>query len=206
MNFKESIKYRETLIKKVYDGEKMLQADRLWLLSNPIYNPIYDDEVLKGDILNLTPNQEYEINVKIKELNYYDGIFIPVIGIPIGKGDIKTEFCLLNLDEKEVKCQNTKMLAVMIDDKIKTAKFRFVSELGLMSILYKCEYYDPKMKVRIRANSDNPNRAFGMRKFWISDNEIEYRCKSPVELLSPFDAMVFSVQWMPIEQRTCWRS
>ena len=198
MNFKESIKYRETLIRKVYDGEKPAQDDRLWLLSNPIYNPIYEDEILKEDILNFTPNQEYEIEVKIKALNYHDGMFIPVIGVPVGKGDIKTEFRLLDLDEKEVKHQNTKMLAVMIDDKIKTAKFRFVSELGLMSILYKCEYYDPKMKVRIRANSDNPSRAFGMRKFWISDNEIEYRCKSPVELLSPFDAMVFSLIWTPI--------
>lgn len=197
MNYKENIRYRETIMKKAYAGEKWTKEEREWSLSNPLYNPKYEYEVLQKDIINLAPKQEYEVKVKIKTLNYHDGMFIPVIGVATGKGYIKTDLQLLDIDGKEVDYQKTKILGLMINDKDSEATSTFSSDTGLMSVGYECDYYNSRSKIHVRAGS-NANYAFGMIKVQISDNEVEYRCKLPFELKSPFDAMIFTVKWMPI--------
>ena len=193
MNYKENIAYRQLLNQKVCNGYRCTKEEKLWFQVNPMYNPRYDEPRYQRDLIQLKPKQLYQIKVKIELLNHDLMRMIPLIGVAAGKGEIVTVNPLFDIDEKQTEKYSTKLLGVLIDNDRPESQFTVKSQLGLVSVAYQCDYFDPYMKLEKRECSDGVNRLFAMNRKDISSNQVLYECKSPLK--EDFDALVFSIEW-----------
>ena len=87
MNYKEEMSYREKILSRVRNGEKITSEDRLWLVTHRIINLTLGYPYLNTDIIHLRPKVNHSICVKIEDLTY-PGRIIPVITVPGGKGKL----------------------------------------------------------------------------------------------------------------------
>ncbi len=195
MNYKVLINRREQIMEKVYNKEKVTSEERYWLLTTPVFNNKYDSPVYLSDILSLKENCLYTISIKIISSNCSYEIF-PKVGVAGLKGKIITDGLLKNIDNEIVDCHETKVLVLTIDTNNPSADVQFISNDGMLKIGYSCTFYDSKMNIMKTQQSD-ANLSFGMKKNIISDNIVEYRCKSIFS--DSFDALIFSVEWNKID-------
>lgn len=63
MEVREAIAYRKSLIEKAMAGQKLTENQREWLASNPIYNDKIGDSFLNLDILRISPQTEYLVQI-----------------------------------------------------------------------------------------------------------------------------------------------
>ena len=196
MDYKENIKHRYFIEKKVYSSQKLTDEEKQWLRSNPMFNVRFDFPCYQKDVINIPEN--YETNVKITVLSYGDKtkIYRPVIGV-VGKGTIKVSGELLDIGRRKVDYKETRILIPLFDRNINSTTETVFSKSGLMSIWYQCEYYDERMKLYTIEMSDGAKLSYGMKKSIVSDNEFIYYCKSPTapnDAEDAFNAFVFSVK------------
>lgn len=195
MDFRENIKYRESLEVRACQGEKWTSEEKAWAAMNPIYNPLYDYPVFCRDIITLLPNQKYKITVNRLSQTVEKDKFIPLLFISHGKGWITTSFPLMDIDMRLTSKTKTKMLGVHFDNK-PFLPFEMEAQLGLLSVAYQCEYFDTFMGCFRRDSSHGAALSYGMLKEQIGENKIVYHCKAP--FTDSFDAFSFSVEWEAI--------
>lgn len=97
MSFIEECDYRESIMNKIYKGEKITDEERLWLTINPLYNNLYREPCYNIDIIHLEADVRYCICVEIEKINCKERI-VPVVGVAAGKGKITIDGELLDLD------------------------------------------------------------------------------------------------------------
>lgn len=78
-------------------------------------------------------------------------------------------------------------------------KVKYLSELGLLSVHYKCGYYNLQQKLYVIKSSMGADTSFAMVREPINDHTVRYGCKSPFK--DSFDAMVFTIEWT--EEENC---
>lgn len=193
MDYKESINYRRSIERKVFSSEKLTGEDKRWLESNPRFNEKFDFPCYQRDVLRIPKKAETVITITPICYNDKTKIYRPVISI-IGKGVIKVNSQLFDLDRKEVAYKETRVLIPLFDEKTSSISVTVVSDSGLINVEYQCEYYDELTRLHKREFSNGANLFFGMKKQTISDNEFLYHCKSPDVLVNNFDSFAFSIK------------
>ncbi len=191
MSYKNIIKKRELILEKVHKKEKLTKQERYWLITNPLFNTLYDSPIYLQDIIELKPNCLYSISVNVKLINCSYEIH-PIIGVASLNGKIITHGLLRNIDEEIVDYNETKVLILLLDENNSSSEIEFIAEDGFVSIGYHCSFYDEKMQI-IKKMSSDCNCSFGMQKRIISKTCIEYSCKSI--FADSFDALVFTLEW-----------
>ena len=196
MDYKENIKYRYFIEKKAYASEKLTDSEKWWIRSNPEFNPKFDFPCYKSDVINIPENRD--ITVTVTALSYGDKtkIYRPAIGV-VGKGTIKVNGELFDIERRNVDYKETRILIPMLDRNRTSTSHTVFSKSGLMSIWYQCEYYDERMRAYTIEMSDGAKLSYGMKKSILCDNEFIYYCKSPTvpnDAKDAFNAFVFSVK------------
>ena len=193
MNYQDNINYRRFLEQKTFTTEKLTDSEKWWLSSNPRFNEKFEFPCLQRDVINIPKKHETIITVSV--LNYADNtkIYRPVIST-IGKGKIKVENELFNSNMEICKKKETRVLIPLFDISRNTVSFNAISESGLISVAYQCEYYSERMKLYVREISDGANLSYGMKRSDLSDNEFVYYCKSPDASIDNFDSYAFSIK------------
>jgi len=192
MNHEEETNYRNKILLRVRNGEKITPQDRLWLATHQIINRAFGYPYLNTDIIQLHPKVKYIIRVKIESLKY-PGRIIPVVTVPGGKGEIVINTPLADYNGNTVPKKAVKMLGLLVDLNHKEIEFTYQSSLGLLGISYECDYFDSKQHIMIRKNSGVGDPSFAILREVLSDNKILYRCKAPSN--DSFDSFAFSIEW-----------
>ncbi len=192
MNYKENIKYRETIEGKAYKSEKMSSEEKWWCISNPMFNPKYDFPCYMRDAIFVPKNKKIRVTIEVLNFDNTPNVYRPVIGI-IGNGEILVDFDLFTYSGKKAKGRKTKILIPLVDREYRTETFELFSIDGLVSIAYQCEYYDKLMRLNICEISDGAPLAYGMKKQVLSENRYIYSCKNPNARNDDFNSFVFMV-------------
>lgn len=192
MNHEEEINYRNKILFRVRNGDKISAEDRVWLATHRLYNRLMGYPYLNTDIIQLLPKVNYRVKIKVETLSYQKRI-LPVIAIPGGKGGIYTNFALVDYNGNISKGKPVKMLGVLIDSEHDESEIAVCSHLGLLSVSFECEYFDEKQHLTIRKCSNVGDPNFAMIRETISENKIRYRCKIPGNIT--FDSYVFTIEW-----------
>ena len=191
MKIEDEIIYRDEILSRVRNGEKISSDERLWLATHRIINRSLGYPYLNTDIVHLHPNVDYAIRIKIEALAYPNRI-LPVITVPGGKGGIVPNTLLVDNQRIIPTNKSVKMLGLLIDLNHNETEVIYRSKLGLLGISFECDYYDDKQRILIRKNSGTGDPTFAMIRDVISKNKIVYRCKTPVT--NGFDDFVFSIE------------
>ena len=197
MNYQEEIEYREMILTRIANREKLRAEDRLWLATHRIYHRTLGYPYLNTDIVSLRCKTKYTVRIEVEKIAY-PRFIIPVISVPGGKGNIVTNFELTNLDGETVSKKTTKILGVLVNAQKPSSEFIYHSDLGLMGISFECEYYDDKLHLLTRKDSNLRDPDFAMFGEILSENKMRYHCKPPMSKC--FDDYVFSIEWNPLER------
>lgn len=192
MNYEEEISYRNKILSRVRNGEKITSEDRLWLVTHRIINRTLGYPYLNTDIIHLRPEVNYCIRVKVESLTY-PGRILPVITVPGGKGKIVANTLLADHRGDVTSKKTVKMLGLLVDLNHNETEFSYRSNLGLLGVSYECDYFDDKQHIMLRKNSCVGDPNFAMLSEVLADNKILYRCKAPTN--SSFESFVFSIEW-----------
>ncbi len=193
MSYIDDCNHRESIMNKIYKGNRITNEERLWLTTHPLYNKCYQEPYYNVDIIHLDEKTEYCINVNVKRITC-DEKMIPVIGVATGKGKLIIDGELLDLDGNVTATKETKILGVNVDLNNTNSKFTFYSELGLLSVSYQCEYLSKDMGMYRKETSSSGILCLAMKKVVLADNKVEYHCKSPLN--DDFDSLVFTLEWI----------
>ena len=193
MNYKDNINYRHSLEQKVFEKKKLTSAEKTWLRSNPRFNEKYSFPCLQRDIIDIPRNHEAILRVSVLSNQDKTKIYRPVISV-VGKGKIIVENELFNSSMTNCTSKTTSILIPLFDENRPTISMRVISELGLISIAYQCEYYNNRMKLCVREISDGADLSYGMKRCDVSNNEFVYYCKNPSVSDDSFDSYVFSIK------------
>ena len=86
----------------------------------------------------------------------------------------------------------TKMLGAHFDNQ-PFLPFIMMSQLGLLSVAYQCDYIDPFTESLRRDSSQGATLNYGMLREQVEENVIVYHCKAPFS--DSFNAFSFSIAW-----------
>lgn len=191
MTHEEEISYREQILSKGSRGEKITAEDRLWLATHRIYNRIKGYPYLNADIIQLSPKTMYDIHIRLEKCTYA-GRILPVFTVPGGKGKIIYKRSVRDLKGNVFPEKPLKMVGLFISSQDSETEFTYCSDLGMLEIMFECEYYDENQKLMIRRTSGSAHH-YAMLSESLAGNKMRYRCKPPGT--DDFDSFVFSVEW-----------
>ena len=195
MNFKENIKFRESINNKVYEGKKATKEEKEWFAVNPCYNELYDFPCYQRDIIHLKTNCTYCVTITFESSNSCDMV-IPLISVVLGKGEIISNFLLTDSNVKNQ--SKIKALGVLISNENPISSILFKSANGYMSVKYQSQYFDDRQNIYKREAS-TVNLSYGMKKEYLNENKVRYRCKGRQDEKNEFDALVFTIEWNETE-------
>ncbi len=195
VNFKENIKYRESLNHRVILGEKLTAEEKEWFILNPTFNPLYDNEIYQKDIIQLVPNQQYSIIITLEHTGAQADEMFPIIS------GVTKKDCILFDEHYEVREVNdnvkkgpVRILWLMDLLKNPLQSHIYMCGSGKLDIKYGCEYYDPKVRLHKRESSIC-NFGYAMKKEIISENKVRYSCKHALDDRNDFSGLIFTVEW-----------
>lgn len=195
MNYREEIEYRNEILARVRNGEKVTSMEQQWLLTHRIYNRSMGYPYLNTDIIQLQPNINYCVRIKVESMTF-DRRILPVITVPGGRGKIvANSLCSYSNDNVKSK-KIVKMLGILIDKTHKETEITYQSDLGVLGVSFECEYFDEKQQLIIRKNSNVGDPNFAMFSETLANNKMIYQCKPPME--KDFESFIFSIEWNPI--------
>ena len=189
MKYEQEIKKREQILKKIYTGSKVPLEEKEWLALHCAFNRSLGYPYLNEDIIPLVSGEKYHIKIQIEKKEFV-GRILPVVEVPLGKGEITTGYTLKDYSGKGVS-KPVKILGCLLEDNRSVEEFLYQSTLGGMRISYECEFFDSQQNVIIRKNSNTCDTRYAMIKKVLLDNKVLYFCKAPME--KTFDGLVFSV-------------
>lgn len=195
MNYKEIIEYRESLNHRVILGGKLTAEEKEWLILNPTFNPLYDEEIYQKDIIQLIPKQQYSIVITLEHTSVKVSEMFPLIF-----GITKKDSILFDEDYEVRDINGTvtkapvRMLGLLNFSKNPLQRLTYRCGSGKLGIEYGCEYYDPKTKLHKRESS-KCHFGYAMKKEIVSDNVIRYNCKHPLAERHCFDSLIFTIEW-----------
>lgn len=191
MSVAEQIEYRNELLNRASKGEKLSLEERQWLVTNPVYNRKLGPPYTNYEIITLPTTSSYRLIVKIEKVSYEDRV-VPIISVPNGKGKILCDFPVRNIKGATSVGKPIKMLG--LESAIATGEtcVEYQSELGIVAVEYKCDYFDEKQNIYIRKSSSTGDYNFAMLKEQIKHNKFIFHCKNPKAEL---DAIVFTVEF-----------
>lgn len=192
MNYEEEVSYRNKILSRARNGERITSEERLWLATHRIINQALGYPYLNTDIIHLRPKTDYFIRVKVENLIYPRRI-IPVITVPGGKGKIVTDTLLTDHSGNISSKKSIKMLGLLVDLNHNETELFYQSNLGLLEISYECDYFDDKQHIMLRKNSCVGDPKFAMLSEDLANNKKLYRCKPPTK--DSFECFIFSIEW-----------
>ena len=172
--------------------EKLTKEERQWLLTHSSYNRWLGASAYNTVVEHLSPKTWYDLEIKVESVSY-DRPILPAIYASASKGKIIYEQGYTNIDGEPVSKDYVRMLGFRLNDGQNTFKVSYLSDLGLLSVFYECEYFDEKMRVLISKSSYSGDPRYAIKRQMIDDGYIRYHCKNP--LSDDFEAMVFTVRW-----------
>lgn len=185
------ITIREEIMNKIYSKNSISQEERIWLETHCVYNRLLGFPYLNSDIIHLSANSEYQINVKWLSATY-DGRILPEFRAPCGKGSIITNFPVTDMRGKTTTGKPIKALGCLVDKDHKETTFVYKSELGCFALGFECEYYDEKMKLFRREHSTSGYPALVFKREEINETEFVYYCKAPTS--DEFNSLIFRIK------------
>lgn len=192
MNHEEEMSYRNKILSRIRNGEKIAVEDRLWLVTHRIINRTLGYPYINTDIIHLHPKVNYLIRVKVESLTY-PGRIIPVVTVPGGQGSIVANTLLTEHSGNITSKKAVKMLGLLVDLNHNETEISYQSDLGILGVSYECDYFDDKQHIMLRKNSCVGDPNFAMLSEVLADNKLLYRCKAPTN--DSFDCFVFSIEW-----------
>ena len=190
-DYENEIKIRERILQKIREKIAVTPEERLWLVTHPIYNERFGKEVFSTVIERIEPNEWYLLRIKIEKIDYSRRI-IPIIEVPAGKGKIITDLKLYDVDLRPTNKKEVKMLGIEIDTSCTEYTVRYISDLGLLTVGYECDFFDSFQNTVKRESSFSDGYNFAIKRKQIDEQTIEYFCKSPVS--DNFNALVFTLR------------
>ncbi|MBR2315080.1 MAG: hypothetical protein IKA56_00405 [Clostridia bacterium] len=187
----EEIAFRNNLLDRIRNGDKVTNEERQWLVTNPVYNERYTEPYYRVDIIKLDSTSVCEVKVCIESIKYENKI-APIIGVPAQKGKILTRDIVVDLYGNEKKFKPIKMLCFDLDMSEPESTVKYKSDLGILSVHYECQVLDNRMNVFVRESSWYSKLDMAMKKQELDDNKVRYFCKSPTD--DSFDALVFTLE------------
>lgn len=185
MLVQEEIAYRDSIMKKAYNKQKITPEERIWLITHPLYHLTLGAPFLSEDILKVSPNVLYTVKIK-QELVMCENMPVPIIGVP----PHKKGYIHMNSLEKPVK-----ILGLIFDGISEPIEVKLKTPDGFVSIGYEYTYYDELQHITVCQKS-NSHLGFAMKKEILSDNKILYHCKLPNDKESNcFEKYVFSIEF-----------
>ena len=189
----EEITKRKNILDKVRNNIKISKEERLWLVTNPVYNLRWGTDAFNIAIEHIEPHKCYTLTIKIESISY-DKRIIPIVSVPGAKGKIVAGFQLYDFKENETSRREVKMLGVGINRNApREYEVKYISDLGLVGVQYQCDYFDPKQNLNKRERSSTGNLSLAMRREIVNECTVRYYCKSPVT--ETFDALIFTIEW-----------
>ena len=192
MHCEEEVSYRNRILLRARNGEKITSEERLWLATHRIINHTLGYPYLNTDIIQLQSQEDYNIRVKVENLTY-PGRMIPIITVPGGNGKIVAHTLLTDYKGNKTLKKPVKMLGLLVDNKHNEAEFVYQSNLRLLEVGYECDYFDDKQHIMVRKSSSVGDPNFAMLSEVLADNKILYRCKAPTN--DDFESLSFSIEW-----------
>lgn len=191
MNVENEIEYRKQLLKKLFDGKKITNDDKAWLETHAAYSAKYGYPFVDRDVIELIPNVEYIIRVKLITENSAHKIS-PIFIIPLKKGNISVDYIVKDIDGKVSNKKSVSVLSTSNSRDNPYCEFKCLSKTGLLSISYECETTDYRgVKYMMDSTFAEP---LAMKKINIAENKIKYFC-SDFES-EEFDKYIFTVEWI----------
>lgn len=191
MTYEQEISYRDQILSKGSRGEKITAEDRLWLATHRVYNRIMGYPYLNVDIIQISPMTIYHVRIELEKCTY-EGRILPVFAVPGGKGKINYRKPVRDLKGNVFQEKPTKMLGLFISGQDSGTEFMYCSDLGMLEVMFECEYYDENHKRTIRCTSGSSHHC-AMLSERVAENKMRYRCKPPST--GDFDNFVFLVEW-----------
>ena len=197
MEIHEAIVYRKALINRAVAGQKLTKDERAWLATNPIYNDKLGYPYLNMDIIQIKPQTDYTLHIKLLSCPS-ETRGLPIVGIPLGVGFIQASGAIKGPDGKTFFRKKVKLLGVEVDDLHRETTLLLHSESGLLSIAYECEYLLENSSIVVRKSSSSGDPRYAMRRTDENGSYI-YQCKQPDS--GNMNALTFSIALQPCDPR-----
>lgn len=189
--YKLEVEQRKNLLQKARDSVKLTKEERIWLSTHALYNRQLGFPFFNTAIENLEKNKSHLLKITIDSVSYKDRI-VPIIAVPAGQGQIITNGEVIDLKGNKWLNKPVKMLGLESEKSVQF-EVQYISQLGLLEVGYECDYFDNKSNLNMRQSSSTGDPDFAMVRHQVSDNKVQYCCKSP--LTNSFDALIFSIEW-----------
>ena len=196
VNFKSvyevEVAERERLKNKASNGIKIPPEERLWAQTHSVYNQWFGMDAFNIVVEHIPAKKWLLLKIKVESVSYNKTI-LPTIAAPANKGEIVSNFKLADIYGRERTKKHIRMLGLEISGGCREFEVEYISDLGLLSVEYECDYFDEKMKLNKSEASSTGNPILAIKREVVNDSTIRYYCKSPFS--EAFDAMVFSIHW-----------
>lgn len=135
-------------------------AERMWVATHPVYNCRLGFPYFNIAIEHLEPSKWYSLRVTMESIEYNEEI-LPIICVPAGEGKIIADFELEDLRGNVSTGVPIKRVALPSKPN-RTTEVQYLSELGLLSIRYQCDYFDKRVNLHKRETSSTGNPDLAM--------------------------------------------
>ena len=197
MEIHEAIVYRKALINRAVAGQKLTKNERAWLATNPIYNDKLGYPYLNMDIIQIRPQTDYTLHIKLLSCPS-ETRGLPIVGIPLGVGFIQASGAIKGPDGKTFFRKKVRLLGIEVDGLHRESTLLIRSALGLLSIAYEYEYKLEGSPVIVRKSSSSGDPRYAMRRTDENGSYI-YQCKQPDS--GNMNALTFSIALQPCDPR-----
>ena len=192
--FENEINQRELLWKKVLDGKRLTEEEKIWLDTHKKFSKLLGVPYLQRDFIQLEKDTTYDFCISFISAKH-PRFIAPCFKAPRLIGNIMTDGELYTFTGKMDKKKAVKMLVPLIHQDNKSSSFFYQSALKGICVSFEGEYEDKKQGMIMRRFSSDFEGLYMLRED-IGENKILYKCK--VENAPEFDSLVFLVEWKEV--------
>lgn len=189
--YQEEIDHRAELLRKVINGAKLTEEERLWRETHKEFSQIHGVPFLKTDVILIEKGANYQFDVTFLEASHPNKIY-PWFKAPCGIGAILTKVELTDYRGRKSIGKPVRMLAAGISAENRVFRFSYSSDCGALAVGFFCEYYDQQLHIKTGGYSSGAEGLYMLRED-LEPNRILYRCNS--RYADSFDSLLFLVEW-----------
>lgn len=187
--------YRKMLRRKVLEGNRLTQDEKLWLETHKKYSAIHGLPYLMKDTIQLEQGKLYRFHITFLNASHKLSIE-PCFYAPNQNGKISTNASLYDFNKKKSRATHVAALITHIDSITKDFYFTYYSELGVICVSFYSEQV--LYGAHITKGSQDFEGYYMIRKD-LANDKIVYHC-SANGIESDFDSLVFFVEWEKLDE------
>lgn len=180
-----NIAYRDEIMTRVRNREKITKEERNWLQSNPVYNQKYGPDALAIDILYLEPKTKYHVKLSFVGKKSKDTFWTKFTCV-LGEGYIEVP--------NDPKKYGGEIYKLSVE--FPKMEFELFTKNGLIQIDY-TQFYFCEINGITSGVSGSTDPRLAMKKTILADTKILYSCKAVDS--DDFESYQFLVEWWKTE-------